>query len=269
MAIILCGQAINLIVKWVWRNGFGAQTHISAAKPNFSAWHDVGMGRGCWRFGPGSGAAIQRAYEPFIATSRTRIGFLTVSKCLGTVLRCSRLLDRAIRPAVEKHSLFYLDVLEKPGGLRVRQALLLVTSAVIGIYVFASAGLATAAPSSAQSKSCYEEADGQHLHGARRKAFHRACMRGALSPNRPTTSTGPSKEAQAITRPSGADRTVRSKQCSDEADKRGLAAKDREAFRLSCMATAGPVTEGETHNQPPQPAKAIPGIGVNNYKPPH
>jgi len=94
-------------------------------------------------------------------------------------------------------------------------------------------------------------------------------MKGALSPNHPTMATGSSKEAQAVTRPSGADRTVRSKQCSDEADKRGLAAKDRESFRLSCMATAGPVTEGETHNQTPQPAKAIPGIGVNNYKPPH
>ncbi len=166
-------------------------------------------------------------------------------------------------------ALFDLNVLEKRGGLRVRQAQLLIQSAVIGACFLAFAGLATAAPSSAQSKSCYAEANKQNLHGSSRKSFHRACMKGALSPKHPTVATGSSKEAQAITRPSGVDRTVRSKQCSDEADKRGLAAKDREAFRLSCMATAGPVTEGETHNQAPQPAKAIPGIGVNNYKPPH
>ena len=94
-------------------------------------------------------------------------------------------------------------------------------------------------------------------------------MRGALSPNRPTAPTGDSKEAKAITAPSGADRTVRSQQCSNEADKRNLTGKDRESFRLSCVATAGPVTEGETKNQAPKPAKAIPGIGVNAYKPPH
>jgi hypothetical protein len=45
--------------------------------------------------------------------------------------------------------------------------------------------------------------------------------------------------------------------------------KDRQQFRLSCIATAGPVTEGETKNQTPKPAKAIPTIGINNYNPPH
>jgi hypothetical protein len=139
--------------------------------------------------------------------------------------------------------------------------------AVAAASLLASAALAVAAPESVQSKSCYDKASAQNLHGAARKSFHRSCMRGALSPDRRTAPTTPNREAQAITAPSGADRTVRSKQCSDEADRRGLAAKDREAFRLSCVATAGPVTEGETHSQAPKPAKAIPGIGVNNYKP--
>jgi hypothetical protein len=141
--------------------------------------------------------------------------------------------------------------------------------AITTVSLFASAGFATAAPQSAQSKACYNEATAQHLHGASRRAFHRTCMKGALSPNRPTAPTGPSKEARAITAPSGADRTVRSQQCSNEADKRHLTGKDRDAFRLSCVATAGPVTEGETKNQTPKPAKAIPGIGVNDYKPPN
>ncbi len=119
----------------------------------------------------------------------------------------------------------------------------------------------------AQSKSCYQKAAMQHLHGAARASFHRACVKGALSPSRPTETNSTSKEAKAITEPSGVDRTVRSKQCSAEADKRGLKDKDREAFRLSCLATAGPTTEASTHAHAPAPAKAIPGIGVNNYKP--
>jgi hypothetical protein len=92
-------------------------------------------------------------------------------------------------------------------------------------------------------------------------------MKGALSPSRPATSRASTPQAQAITAPSGADRTLRSKQCSDEADKRSLASKDREAFRLSCIATAGPVTEAGIHSQAPKPAKQIPGLGVTADKP--
>jgi hypothetical protein len=146
-----------------------------------------------------------------------------------------------------------------------RRLNLLSISALAAASLLASSGLA--AVESTQSKACYDEATAQHLHGASRKAFHRTCMKGALSPNRPTAPSGPSKEARAITAPSGADRTVRSQQCSNEADKRHLTGKDRDAFRLSCVATAGPVSEGETKTQAPKPAKAIPGIGVNNYKP--
>jgi hypothetical protein len=149
----------------------------------------------------------------------------------------------------------------------VKKLQLLTGLAFAAASLFASAELAVAAPQSAQSKSCYAKASAQNLHGAARRSFHRTCMRGALSPSRPTAPTAPTKEAQAITAPSGADRTVRSQQCSDEADRRGLTSKDREAFRLSCIATAGPVTEAQIHSQAPQPAKQIPGIGVNNNTP--
>jgi hypothetical protein len=150
-----------------------------------------------------------------------------------------------------------------------RQPLVLTALAVTSISLLGFAGSPLAAPETAQSKSCYDKATAQNLHGTARKSFHRTCMKGALSPNHPTAPTGQNKEARAITAPSGVDRTVRSKQCSNEADKRGLAAKDREAYRLSCMATAGPVTEAGIHSQAPQPAKAIPGIGVNGEKQPH
>jgi hypothetical protein len=149
-----------------------------------------------------------------------------------------------------------------------KHPVILTAAALMTASLFASVP-AVAAPETAQSKACYDQATHQNLHGASRKAFHRSCMKGVMSPNRPTAPTAPNEEAQAITKPSGVDRTVRSQQCSAEAAKKGLAAKDRQQFRLSCMATAGPVTEGETHNQAPHPAKAIPGIGVNNYKPPH
>ncbi len=144
-----------------------------------------------------------------------------------------------------------------------RQPLLLTRLALTLASLSASAGLAFAAPESAQSKACYAKASAQNLHGAARTSFHRTCMKGALSPDKPTAATPSAKEARAITAPSGSDRTVRSKQCSEEADRRGLTDKDREAFRLSCMATAGPVTEAQMHSQAPHPAKAIPGIGVN------
>jgi hypothetical protein len=150
-----------------------------------------------------------------------------------------------------------------------KHTLLLTAAALMATSLVASTGPAAAAAESAQSRACYDQATRQNLHGASRKAFHRSCMKGVMSPNRPTAPTAPNREAQAITKPSGVDRTVRSKQCSDEAAKKGLADKDRQAFRLSCMATAGPVTEGETKNQTPKPAKAIPGIGVNNYNTPH
>ncbi len=143
----------------------------------------------------------------------------------------------------------------------------LTTSALAALTLLASAGLA-AATETAQSKACSVKATAQDLHGARRTAFERACIKGARSADMPTAPTAPSKEAQAVTAPSGQDRAVRSKACSDEADRRHLTDPDRNAFRLSCLATAGPVTEAQTKTRAPKPAHAIAGIGVNGDKPP-
>ncbi len=126
---------------------------------------------------------------------------------------------------------------------------------------------AAAAPSEA-AKDCAAQAAHEHLVGRAATDFKASCMKGPLAAKRPTAPSGPGKEAHAITAPSGANRNIRSRQCTAEADKRGLQNQDRKQFQLSCLATAGPVTEGETHNEAAHPAKAIPGIGVNNPPPP-
>jgi len=135
------------------------------------------------------------------------------------------------------------------------------------LTILASAGSTAAAPDTAQSRACSNKAAAQHLRGAELATFQRTCMKGTLSPKTPTALKGPTKESRAITAPSGEDRTVRSKQCSDEADRRHLTGPDRNAFRLSCLATAGPVTEAQTKLQSPKPAPAISGLGVNRDKP--
>jgi hypothetical protein len=143
-----------------------------------------------------------------------------------------------------------------------------VLSGVVAFAALTSAGApAMAATHSAQSAVCASEADQGRLKGSARSAFVSRCMKGALAPRRPTAPTAPNHEARAIVAPSGADRTVRSRQCDAEADRRGLQTRARAQFRLSCLATAGPVSESQTINQPPKPAKAIPGLGDNDNKP--
>jgi hypothetical protein len=140
----------------------------------------------------------------------------------------------------------------------------------ISIFTVASlgvAGHAVAAPTRA-SQDCATQAAQQHLTGRAAEEFRSKCIKGPLAVRTPTAPTSPGKEAHAVTAPSGANRNVRSRQCLVEADKRGLTGADRKQFQLSCLATAGPVTEGETHDETPHPAKAIPGIGVNNPPPP-
>ncbi len=132
----------------------------------------------------------------------------------------------------------------------------------------ASLGVAERAAASEASKNCAAQAADQHLVGHAATEFKARCLKGPLAARTPTAPTTPGKEAHAITAPSGASRNVRSRQCTAEADKRGLKNQDRKQFQLSCLATAGPVSEGETHDEPPHPAKSIPGIGVNNPPPP-
>ncbi len=126
---------------------------------------------------------------------------------------------------------------------------------------------ASAARRSPQAAHCKALADKGHLQGGKRGESVSACMKGPMAATAPTAPTAGNKESQAVTKPSGVDRATRTKQCNAEADKKGLAAKERSAFQLSCLATAGPVTEGETGTISPHPANRINGIGVNNYKP--
>lgn len=133
--------------------------------------------------------------------------------------------------------------------------------------LFLLASPAGAAHRTAQSLHCSQEASRERITGSKRTAFLRTCLKGTNDAKTPTAPTAASKEAQAVTKPSGVDRTTRSKQCDMEADQKHLADKDRSAFRMSCMATAGPVSEGETGTKQPHPSNQINGIGENNYKP--
>ncbi len=134
--------------------------------------------------------------------------------------------------------------------------------------VFGGASLALAKVQSAQSKTCSNEATQQGLHGKDRSDFRATCLKGAMAPKTPTAPTGPGREANAVTKPSGVDRTTRSQQCSDEADRRKLQATARDDFRLACLASAAPVSAtGALQN--PKPTKAIPKLGTQTSNPPH
>ena len=144
----------------------------------------------------------------------------------------------------------------------------IVLTAGLGLAVLAAAGAGPAAARpTAQSAHCASEAKRQNLTGAARTSFLKTCQKGPLTARTPTAPTAANKESQAVTKPSGVDRTTRAKQCDAEADRKGLSAQARREFHLSCLATAGPVGEGETGTTQPHPGKSINGIGVNNYKP--
>ena len=141
------------------------------------------------------------------------------------------------------------------------------TTLIIALATAAAASAAQAAAKpTAQAMQCSASARHQGLSGRRRAAFLRTCETGPLAAAKPTAPTDNNKESQAVTKPSGVDRTTRAKQCGAEADRKKLAGKDRSAFQLSCLATAGPVSEGETGTVEPHPSKQINGIGENNYK---
>ena len=139
-------------------------------------------------------------------------------------------------------------------------------AALAALPLTAPSAFAASKPS-AQAVSCAASARKQGLTGAQRAEFTRSCLKGPLAATRPTAPTAPSQESQAVTKPSGVDRTTRTRQCAEEADRKHLADKERKSFQLSCLATAGPVSEGETSTRQPHPAHQIKGIGVNNYKP--
>jgi hypothetical protein len=145
-------------------------------------------------------------------------------------------------------------------------------SLLIAVLAFAApvaafAPVATAAPNAISSvhrgstaRACTVQANKRKLTGRHRAAFLKTCQQGALATTKPTLGPGASRGAQVITAPSGADRNTRSAQCSAEAARRHLPEIKAKEFRLSCLATAGPVQEGEDQTQAPKPSPAKPGL---------
>ena len=154
----------------------------------------------------------------------------------------------------------------RPNAKGLGLAALIASPLIASPLIAACPAMAIAAPTD-QSVQCGQQASRQGLSGSQRTAFVDSCVKGPLSANTRTAPTASSKEAQAVTKPSGVDRTTRSKQCGVEADRKKLTDKARKEFQLSCLATAGPVSEGETGVKQPHPANQIKGIGINNYKP--
>jgi hypothetical protein len=120
-----------------------------------------------------------------------------------------------------------------------------------------SVAFASAPPESAQSKACWAKADQQSLTGQNRDDFNASCVKGAASPPGPAANPKEhSAWAKAVTAPSGADRAQRSRQCSAEADRRGLTSSKRQAFREDCIASAAPVGANGTNTETPTPTPA-------------
>lgn len=67
--------------------------------------------------------------------------------------------------------------------------------------------------------------------------------------------------AGPVTRPSGVDPATRSRECNQEADRRGLASNARQAFQVKCLATAGPPAATGTSTKNPTPTPANNSLG--------
>ena len=120
-----------------------------------------------------------------------------------------------------------------------------------------------------QAASCTAQADHQSLAGPDRQAFLAKCVKGAMVPAKPTMQTRPGSSAQAVVSPSGHDPAVRSRQCTAEADRRGLKDRDRAAFRLSCLASAAPVSAIGASTTPTSPTPEKSNLGLQTPSGPH
>jgi len=136
------------------------------------------------------------------------------------------------------------------------------------VLSFASPNVASAAPS-AQSQSCSDRATGQELKGEDRDKFESACMKGSLAPDRPTSQVEHTAAANALVKPSGADRTRRSSQCNAEGARRGLKDSGLQAFRKGCLASAAPVQAIETSTRDTKPTPAKPKLDALTDAPRH
>ncbi len=145
-----------------------------------------------------------------------------------------------------------------------------VTSAGLGLTLAVMAGAApVVGETTAQSASCAAQADRQSLAGADRQTFLAKCMKGPMVPPKPSMPTRPGSGARSVISPSGHDRLVRSRQCTAEADRRGLKEHDRAAFRLACLATAAPVGAVGASTTPTAPTPAKANLGVQTPSGPH
>jgi len=125
---------------------------------------------------------------------------------------------------------------------------------VTGILSF---GAGANAAATAQSRACWVKADNQHLHGMERVKFHATCLKGAgAAPVETGRTEASSSWAKAVTSPSGVTPATRSRQCSREADRRGLTSNKRESFRLACIGSVAPVRAVGAGQEKPAPTHA-------------
>lgn len=147
----------------------------------------------------------------------------------------------------------------------IRSTVVAILSAVASIAAVAglpSAGVAQTGAQSAQMRSCNERAAQRGLAESDREAFMKQCMTGPMPATTSTLTPGARRPTREVTAPSGADRNVRSRQCSAEADRRGLHDSLRAAFRLKCLATAAPVRNVGTQAHDTAPTAVKPQLGA-------
>jgi hypothetical protein len=134
----------------------------------------------------------------------------------------------------------------------------------VGLGLAAAALPVWSAPTSTteRSNACWAQATQKGLHGAARTTFHKTCLQGALAPATPTHDDKGSVSAKAITAPSGADRTQRSRQCAAEADAKGKTDNERKSIRLTCLANASPPSSTGSPTKSPTPTPSHDELGT-------
>ncbi len=139
---------------------------------------------------------------------------------------------------------------------------------LVSILACSATPVAAKIVESAQSKACRAQATQQGLSGNERDSFQATCMKGSLSPKGRTEPAPKGEAAKAVIAPSGADRTIRSKQCNAEAARRGLHDSAFQSFRKGCLASAAPVSAIETSERPTKPTGAKPKLESLTNTPP-
>ncbi len=139
---------------------------------------------------------------------------------------------------------------------------IIMTGVALGLAAAAAPAWSITTSTTERSKACWTQADQKGLHGAERTRFHKTCLEGALAPASPTHADKGSVSAKAVTAPSGADRTQRSRQCAAEADAKGKTDNERKSIRLTCLASASPASSTGTPTQTPKPTPSHDALGT-------